>query len=142
MRFHMVLRGLHNKSSKLQGLVSVMGWRFKSSLGQSRALCYNGLRPFSIEEGFFFVLSVGALQQKCNRLSERVVRRCELGPDAHQGLLSRERQFASCFRIRLARISFISRWRGTDCETPVVGLRYQSCLPRCRSVRTHDFQAP
>ena len=31
-----------------------------------------------------------------------------------------------------ARCSLISRCRGTGCETPVVGLRYQSCFTPCR----------
>ena len=35
MWLHMALYGQHNEANKLQGLVSVMGWRFKSSLGQS-----------------------------------------------------------------------------------------------------------
>jgi hypothetical protein len=33
--------------------------------------------------------------------------------------------------IRRARGSLTSRWRGTGWETPVTGLRYQSCLPPC-----------
>jgi len=31
-----------------------------------KTLYYNGLRHFSIEEGFFFALLVGGLQQKYN----------------------------------------------------------------------------
>jgi len=92
----------------------------KDTNSSLKALYYNGLRPFSVEEGFLSFLPVSGLQQKSNK---RLV-------------AARWRQFASCFRIRLARISLISRWRGTGCETPVVGLRYQSCLPPCR-IGTH-----
>jgi hypothetical protein len=44
----------------------------------------------------------------------------------------------SCRRriMRRASGSLISRCLGTGCETPVAGLRYQSCLPPCRT-RTH-----
>ena len=38
--------------------------------------------------------------------------------------------------IRRASGSLTSRCLGTGCETPVAGLRYQSCLPPCRT-KTH-----
>ena len=38
--------------------------------------------------------------------------------------------------IRRASDSLISRCLGTGCDTPVAGLRYQSCLPPCRT-KTH-----
>src|SRR4051812_6699255 len=37
-------------------------------------------------------------------------------------------QLPSILRMCLAMRSLISRWRGTACEIPVLGFRYQSCL--------------